>query len=77
MREAGFEWIRKSITRRKNTVTQYIATRPILDLFEQATQRRGARVSWRWCEQEGIDLEAAKERVTESTATDSESEVES
>ena len=48
-----------------------------MDLCEQATQRRGARVSWRWCEQEGIDLEAAKERVTESTATDSESEVES
>ena len=47
MREAGFVDIRKSITRRQNTVAQYIATRPLLDLCERATQRRGARVSRR------------------------------
>ena len=46
--EAGLEGIRKSVTRRKNTVAQYIATRPILDLCERATQQAGARVSWRW-----------------------------
>ena len=33
--EAGLEGIRKSITRRQNMVTQYIATRPILDLCER------------------------------------------
>ena len=60
MREAGFEGIRKAITRRQNTVRQYIATQPILDLCEQATQRLGTRVSWWWWEQEGIDLETAK-----------------
>ena len=54
MREAGLEGIRKSTTRRQNTVAQYIATRPILDLCEQATQRLGERVSRRWWEQEGI-----------------------
>ena len=32
MIEAGFEGIRQSITRRQNTVAQYIATRLILDL---------------------------------------------
>ena len=31
-KEAGFNEIRMSITNRQNTVAQYIATRPILDL---------------------------------------------
>ena len=39
IREAGFEGIRKAVTRRQNTVAQYIATRPILDLCERAMQR--------------------------------------
>ena len=45
LRKAGLDWIRKYITMRQNTVVQYIATRPILDLYERATQRLGARVS--------------------------------
>ena len=77
MREAGFEGIRKAITRGKNTVAQYITTRPILDLCEKATQRKGARVSRKWWDQEWIDLETAKEMASESTTTDSESEAES
>ena len=48
MREEGFEGIRKAVTRRQNTVAQYIATQPILDLGERATQWEGARVSQRW-----------------------------
>ena len=76
MREVGFEGIRKAITRRQNTVAQYIATRPILDLCERATQRAGARVSRRWWDQEGIDLKSTKERAAEALATDSESELE-
>ena len=60
MQGAGFEGIRKVITRRQNTVAQYIATRPILNLCERATQRVGTRVSWRWWDQEVIDLKAAK-----------------
>ena len=39
---------------------QYIATRPILDLYEWSACRTGARVSWRWWEQEGLDLEGEK-----------------
>ena len=48
MVEEGFESIGRYITRRKNTVVQYIATRLILDLCEQYSQRPGSRVSWKW-----------------------------
>ena len=44
MREAGFEVIRKSVTRRQNTVAQYTTTRQILDLCERSIRRPGARV---------------------------------
>ena len=74
MREAGFEGIRKAVTRRQNTVAQYIVTRPILDFCERATQRVGVGVSWRWWGQEVIDLKAAKERAAGAIATDLESE---
>ena len=76
MRESGFEGIRQSITRRHNTVAQYIATRPIMDLCEWSTQRLGDSVSQRWWEQKGIDLEKAKGKATETTTTDFESEAE-
>ena len=48
MLEAGFEGIGTYITRRQNTVAQYIATGPILDLCERSARRTGERVSWRW-----------------------------
>ena len=51
MREAGLTDIRTSILNRKNTVAQYIATRPLLDLCEGAR----ARVPLRWWDQAGID----------------------
>ena len=73
MEETGFEGIRKFITRRQDTVAQYIATRPILDLYEQSVRRPGARVSRRWWEQAGIDVEGAKKRAAEA-AMDSESD---
>ena len=47
MKETGMVGIRTSILRRQNMVAQFIVTRPILDLCEKATQRPGARVSWR------------------------------
>ena len=75
---SGFEGIRKSVTRRQNTVVQYIATQPIMDLCERATQRLGARVSWRRWDKDGIDLEGAKKRAAEAdTVLESESEAES
>ena len=47
MNEAGLTDIRTSILRRQNTVAQYIATRPLLDLFEGARAREGAKVPLR------------------------------
>ena len=67
MEEAGFNEIGVYITRRQNTFAQYIATRPILDLCERSVRRTGAWVSRRWWEQEGLDLEGAKERETEES----------
>ena len=69
MEESVFKGVRKSITRKQNTVAQYIATRPILDLCERSAQRPGARVSQWWWEQAGIDLEGSKKRAAEA-ATD-------
>ena len=64
------------VTRTQNTVAQYIATLPIMDLCERATRRPGVRVSWQWWEQDGIYLEGTKKREAEKTAI-SESESES
>ena len=36
---------------------------PIMDLSEQSVQRKEAWVYWRWWEQEGLDLEGAKEKA--------------
>ena len=41
MREAGLTDIRKSTQNRQNTVAQYIATQPLLDLCEGARAREG------------------------------------
>ena len=45
MEEASFEEIGVYITRRQNTFAQYIATRPIIDLYERSFWRPGASVS--------------------------------
>ena len=41
MKEAGFKEIRTSITNRQNTVAQYIATQPLLDLCERTKHMGG------------------------------------
>ena len=63
MVRAGFLSIGKYITRRQNTVAQYIATQPIMDLYEQSARRPGERVSRRWWYQAGIYLEGVKKRA--------------
>ena len=73
MKESGFTDLRTSINRRQNTVAQYIATRPLLELCKGETQQGGARVTMRWWYQKGIDWEKAKARGAE-TASESESE---
>ena len=47
MEEAVLTDIRTSILRRQNTVAQYIATRPLLDLCVGARAREGAKVTLR------------------------------
>ena len=44
MVEAGFEGIGTYITSRQNMLTQYIATRPIMELCERSDGRPGKRV---------------------------------
>ena len=74
MKEAGLTDVRTSINRRHNTVAQYIATRPLLDLCEGLKQREGVRVTLRWCDQSGIDREKAKAKETETeSVSDSDS----
>ena len=71
MREAGLTEIRKFIANRQNTVAQYIAMRPLLDLCEGDRAREGARVPIRWWNQTDIDWETAKSKVggeTDSTS---------
>ena len=46
MKEAGLTDVRTSINRRQNTVAQYIATRPLLDLCEGSRQKEGAWVTY-------------------------------
>ena len=62
MAEAVFEDIGTYVTRRQNTVAQYIATRPILDLCDWSAWSTGVWVSQRWWEQDGFYLERAKDR---------------
>ena len=61
--ESDFEEIRVYVTRRHNTVAQYIATRPIMDFCERSVRRPGVWVSWQWWDQEGLVLEGVKERA--------------
>ena len=48
MREAGLGDIGKYISRKKNTVVQYIANHLILDLRMYTTRRLGLRTPIRW-----------------------------
>ena len=69
MREAGLTDIRKSIADRQNTVAQYIATRPLLDLCKGARARDGAKVPMRWWNQADIDWETEKSKGVETDST--------
>ena len=69
MREAGLTDIRKSIANRQNTVAQYIATRPLLNLCEGARVRGGAKVPMRWWNQADINWETAKSKGVETDST--------
>ena len=62
--EAGFEPMEIYIQTRQNTVAQYIATRPIMDLCEVVDRKHEARVGIRWWKQAGIDLGGTRDMAT-------------
>ena len=71
LEEVVFQEVETYIDRRHNTVAQYIATRPIMDLCLTAVRRPGARVLKRLWEQEGIDIEGIQEAAwVEETDTE-------
>ena len=47
----------------QNTVAQYIATWPSLDLCKKLVQRLGVWVARRWWDQEVLDLAGTRESV--------------
>ena len=56
MDEAGLRDVEAYIYRLQNTVSQFIATRPIMDLSMVAERRLGSRVPTWWLGQEGQEL---------------------
>ena len=56
-------------SKKAEAVTQYIATRPLLDLCEGARAREGARVPMMWWNQAEIDWETAKSKGVETDST--------
>ena len=74
-KEAGIVRIRTSILRRQNTVAQFIAMRPILDLCEGAVRRPGAQVPRRWWEQTGIDWKGGREKRPPGILDDNQAKV--
>ena len=59
MGEAVFEEMVYYVLNKHSTVTQYIATRPIIDLCEKTLRRPGAWVARIWWHQEVLDLAGA------------------
>ena len=57
MAEAGHLDVDTYGSHRQKTVTQFITTRPIMDLCLTAKRRSGSRISKRWWEQDGVDEE--------------------
>ena len=76
MAEAGLQEVETYVSRRQNTLAQYITTRPIMDLFLAAKQRRGPKVAmWGW-EQEGLDLEGMRTADRDAEQTEGAEEME-
>ena len=56
LREAGLKELELYIRRRNNMVVQFIAIRPIMDLFMEAERRPGVRVQKWWWYQDILQL---------------------
>ena len=60
MAMVGLEEIGVYIARCQNTIAQYIATRPIMDLCLVAERKTGMRLSRQWWEHPALDIMGAK-----------------
>ena len=65
MTEVGLQDVETYVYRHHNTVTQFIATRPIMDLCMVAERRLGPMVSERWMEQGEVDADGGLGGVTD------------
>ena len=81
MAETGLQELETYLSLSHNTVVQFIATRPIIDLFLAAERRLWSRMAKRWWDQEGLDFGgmqteaqeaewAEREEDTDGTDTD-------
>ena len=60
MAEASLQEVETCTSSRQNTEAQYIATRPIMDLFLEDKRRPGPRVAMRRWGQGGLYLEGKR-----------------
>ena len=74
MYEVGFEEMVAYFLKRQNMVAHYIATRSILDLYEETVWRTGAWVARIWWEKEGLDLAGTRAAAVEASDWEGESE---
>ena len=58
--EAGLWELETYVSRRQNTVVQFIATGTIMDLYLEAERRPGSRVEKRWWGKYRLDLEGMR-----------------
>ena len=58
----------------QNTATQFIATRPIMELCLAAERRLGSKLATRWQDKDGLDLEGMQPKDREAEQTKSEEE---
>ena len=74
MKEAGLQEVENYVSLLHNTVAQFIAARPIMDLCMASERRLGSQVANKWWDQELLDLDsmrtAAREGEQEEEGTD-------
>ena len=70
MVEAGLNEVESYVSRPQNKVTQFISTRPIMDLFMATEWCPGSRVVKRWWEQGRLDLDGMRMADQEAERTE-------
>ena len=70
MAEVVLQEVDTYVSRCQNTVTQFIATSPIIDLCLAADQRPGQRISNQWWDQDGVYVEGMRTADQQSERTE-------